>query len=36
MNNNLDYKEIADILDKEEKSIDNAIQRIKKKIKDVM
>lgn len=27
------YKEIADILDKDEKSIDNAIQRIKVKIK---
>lgn len=30
------YKEIADILDKEEKSIDNAIQRIKTKIKSLM
>ena len=30
------YKEIADILDKEEKSIDNAIQRIKIKIKSLM
>lgn len=30
------YKEIADILDKDEKSIDNAIQRIKTKIKTVM
>ena len=30
------YKEIADILDKEEKSIDNAIQRIKVKIKSLM
>ena len=29
----LSYKEIADILDKDEKSIDNAIQRIKQKIK---
>lgn len=30
------YKEIADILDKDEKSIDNAIQRIKVKIKSLM
>lgn len=30
------YKEIADILDKDEKSIDNAIQRIKMKIKTMM
>ena len=30
------YKEIADILDKEEKSNDNAIQRIKNKIKTIM
>ena len=29
------YKEIADILDKDEKSIDNAIQRIKTKIKNM-
>lgn len=29
------YKEIADILDKDEKSIDNAIQRIKAKIKSL-
>lgn len=29
------YKEIADILDKDEKSIDNAIQRIKSKIKNM-
>ena len=29
------YKEIADILDKDIKSIDNAIQRIKNKIKDI-
>ncbi len=28
------YKEIADILEKDEKSIDNAIQRIKNKIKE--
>lgn len=27
------YKEIADILDKDEKSIDNAVQRIKQKLK---
>lgn len=30
------YKEIADILDKDDKSIDNAIQRIKIKIKSLM
>ena len=30
------YKEIADILDKDEKSIDNAIQRIKAKIKTLI
>lgn len=30
------YKEIADILDKEEKSIDNAIQRMKVKIKNII
>lgn len=30
------YKEIADILDKDEKSIDNAMQRIKLKIKSLM
>lgn len=30
------YKEIADILDKDDKSIDNAIQRIKVKIKSLM
>ena len=29
------YKEIASILDKDEKSIDNAIQRIKNKIKNI-
>lgn len=33
---NFGYKEIADILDKDEKSIDNAIQRIKVKIKSLM
>ena len=32
---NFDYKEIANILDKDPKSIDNAIQRIKTKIKDL-
>lgn len=32
---NFDYKEIADILDKDPKSIDNAIQRIKVKIKEI-
>ena len=31
---NFNYKEIADILDKDGKSIDNAIQRIKTKIKN--
>ena len=30
---NFDYKEIANILDKDNKSIDNAIQRIKQKVK---
>lgn len=30
------YKEIAELLDKEPKSIDNTIQRIKKKVKDVI
>lgn len=30
------YKEISDILDKDEKSIDNAIQRIKTKIRSLM
>ena len=30
------YREIADILDKEPKSIDNAIQRIRSKVKDTM
>lgn len=33
---NFNYKEIADILDKDEKSIDNAIQRIKTKIKTIV
>lgn len=32
--NNFDYKEIADILEKTPKSIDNAIQRIKQKLKN--
>ena len=32
---NFNYKEIADILDKDPKSIDNAIQRIKTKIKEL-
>ncbi len=32
---NFNYKEIADILDKDPKSIDNAIQRIKNKIKEL-
>ena len=30
------YKEIAEILDKDEKSIDNAIQRIKSKIRSII
>lgn len=30
------YKEIAEILDKDQKSIDNAIQRIKTKIKNIL
>lgn len=34
--NNFDYKEIAEILDKEPKSIDNAIQRIRTKMKKVL
>lgn len=33
---NFNYKEIADILDKDGKSIDNAIQRIKTKMKNIM
>lgn len=32
---NFNYKEIADILDKDIKSIDNAIQRIRTKIKEI-
>ena len=34
--NDFDYKEIAEILDKDSKSIDNAIQRIKLKLKNIM
>ena len=30
------YKEIAELLDKEQKSIDNAIQRVKNKIKEII
>ena len=30
-----DYKEIADMLEKDSKAIDNAIQRIKNKIKNI-
>lgn len=30
------YKEIANLLDKDKKSIDNAIQRVKNKVKDVI
>ena len=33
---NFDYKEIASILDKDTKSIDNTIQRIKSKIKSII
>ena len=33
--NGFDYKEIAEILDKDTKSIDNALQRIKSKIKKI-
>lgn len=36
MINGFKYKEIAEILDKDEKSIDNAIQRIKSKVKKVL
>ena len=32
--NGFEYKEIADILDKDSKSIDNALQRIRLKIKN--
>lgn len=34
--NGFDYKEIADMLDKEAKAIDNAIQRIKIKLKKII
>ena len=34
--NDFNYKEIADILDKEPKAIDNALQRIKTKLKNIM
>ena len=34
--NYFNYKEIADILDKEPKVIDNTIQRIKTKLKKIM
>lgn len=34
--NGFDYKEIAEILDKDSKSIDNALQRIKSKLKKVL
>jgi RNA polymerase sporulation-specific sigma factor len=33
---NFDYKEIADIMDKDSKSIDNALQRIKVKIRKII
>ena len=36
MINDFNYKEIADILDKDSKAIDNAIQRIRIKVKEVM
>ena len=36
MINGFKYKEIAEILDKDEKSIDNTIQRIKTKIKKIL
>ena len=36
MISDFNYKEIADILDKDSKAIDNAIQRIRVKVKDVM
>jgi len=36
MINGFKYKEIAEILDKDEKSIDNTIQRLKSKIKKVI
>ena len=32
--NGFEYREIAEILEKEPKAIDNAIQRIRKKLKD--
>ena len=34
--NDFSYKEIADILEKEPKAIDNALQRIKNKLKNIM
>lgn len=34
--NNFNYKEIAEILDRSPKAVDNAIQRIKIKIKDFL
>lgn len=34
--NDFNYKEIADILEKEPKAIDNALQRIKTKLKNIM
>lgn len=34
--NGLDYKEIAELLDKDAKSIDNALQRIKSKVKKAL
>ena len=34
--NDFNYKEIAEILEKDVKAIDNAIQRIKMKLKNIM
>ena len=34
--NDFNYKEIAEILDKDSKSIDNTIQRIKTKLKKII
>ena len=34
--NGFSYKEIAEILDKDQKAIDNALQRIRSKVKDIL
>ena len=34
--NGFNYKEIAEILDKDQKSIDNALQRIRIKMKEIL